>query len=92
MIYFLQKENLDVKLYLLTKTDLIEESNNLGKVRILYDSTDISELKQSVQLLTVKIVNEGNVDILKGMFDEDFPLGLSLETITFLEIPNLTDH
>ena len=91
-IYLIQKENLDVKLYLLTKTDLIEESGNLGKVKILYDSTDISELNQNIQLLTVKIVNEGNVDVLKGMFDEDFPLGFDFENITFLDNPDLTDH
>jgi len=70
------------QLYLdvLTSTAVLDIREQLPNLEILYDGIDIREKNLSLQILTIKAVNDSTRDILKGHYDPDDPVGLKVTT------------
>ncbi len=68
------------KLYLdvLTSTAVLDIREQLPNLKISYDGIDIREKNLSLQILTIKAVNDSTRDILKGHYDPDDPVGLKV--------------
>ena len=68
------------QLYLdvLTSTAVLDIREQLPNLKISYDGIDIREKDLSLQILTIKAVNDSTRDILKGHYDSDDPVGLKV--------------
>ena len=68
------------QLYLdvLTSTAVLDIREQLPNLEIAYDGIDIREKALSLQILTIKAVNDSTRDILKGHYDPDDPVGLEV--------------
>ena len=70
------------QLYLdvLTSTAVLDIKEQLPNLEISYDGIDIREKNLSLQILTVKVLNDSTRDILKGYYDSDDPVGIKVTT------------
>jgi len=66
------------QLYLdvLTSTAVLDIKEQLPNLKISYDGIDIREKSLSLQILTVKVLNDSTRNILKGYYDPDDPVGI----------------
>ncbi|GEM_PF-1406399 len=86
---FFRNTNPQIQFDILSNTTVVDLKENIGKIDILYDSTSILSKKQTLSLVTLKIANNGNSDVLKNYYDSHFPLGFKIDKGIILEKPTL---
>lgn len=63
----------------------------IGELDIIRNGKSIKADERSLRVLTVRVVNDGEVDITKNLYDEGDPLGFRLSTGIIVEVPQLLD-
>lgn len=86
---FFRSTNPQIQFDILSNATVVDLKENIGKIDILYDSISILSKKQTLSLITVKITNNGNSDVLKNFYDLHFPLGFNVDKGIILEKPTL---
>lgn len=86
---FLRSNSPNIEFDVLSNTTVVDLKENIGKIDILYDSTSILSEKKNLSLITFKITNTGNADILENFYYKKFPLGFKLVRGELLEIPTI---
>ena len=89
-IYF-YKEKPNIEYYQLTNTNVLDVKENLTKLDVLYDSTSIKKNKQSLRVITIKILNNGNEDLGPLHYDQTVPLGLKVNQGVIVETPQIIE-
>lgn len=59
-----------MKFEVLSQAPVYDIRENVGKLDILFNGENIREKKQMLSLITIKVSNAGNADILKSSYDE----------------------
>ena len=65
---------------ILTSTPVLNVREDVSKLSVFFDGIDIREQKKSLRVITVRVANDSQKDILKGFYDESEPLGLRVST------------
>ena len=65
---------------ILTSTPVLDVREDVSKLSVLFDGVDIRQQKKSLRVITVRVVNDSQKDILKGYYDEAEPLGLRISS------------
>jgi hypothetical protein len=61
---------------ILTSTSVLNVKEELSKLNVYYDGIDIRKQKQTMQIITLKVINDSSKDILKTFYDNNAPLGI----------------
>ncbi|ODS40196.1 hypothetical protein BEH94_10680, partial [Candidatus Altiarchaeales archaeon WOR_SM1_SCG] len=77
-VAFLYDPGPDLKFEILANTNVYDVRVDIGNLDILFDGVNIKEKNQILSVITLKVVNDGQRDILKNSYDENSPLGFSL--------------
>lgn len=75
-----------VAIELLTNNPVFDIRTDVSKLGVTYAGVDLRKASQTLRLLSVKITNTGNKDILKGDFEEGEPISLSVSKGKVVEI------
>jgi hypothetical protein len=86
---FIQERKPNLKLDVISNTSVLDIHERLGKLAILYGGNNIKENGQSLRVITIRVINDGQQDILKGHYDESDPLGFTVLDGTIIETPEL---
>jgi hypothetical protein len=65
---------------ILTSTPVLDVHEEVGKLSILFDGIDIRQQQLSLQVLTIRVINDSSKNILKSYYDENDPLGLHISS------------
>jgi hypothetical protein len=76
-------------LEVLANSSVLDVKEALSKLVVIYAGNNLKEQNQTLYLITVKISNSGNADIIKANFDDADPLGFRISTGTILEAPTI---
>lgn len=87
--YFQEKPNIEY--YQLTNTSVFDLKENISKLDVIYDSTSIKKNKQSLRVVTIKILNNGNEDLGPQHYDKTVPLGLKINGGVIVETPQIIE-
>lgn len=75
---------------ILTNTAVLDIREEVDKLQLLYDGNDITDSDRSLQVVTLRVVNDGPVDITKTLYDaENAPLGLKLSAGEIVDKPTI---
>lgn len=88
----LHHEKPNVQFEILTNTDVINVSEDISKLQILYDNQNVLSVDTTLKILTIKIVNIGNLTITKDFFDENYLPGFVIENGKIADEPTLIDY
>ena len=75
----------------LEEVNALEINEVVPNLKILYGNEDILSSKRNLRVLDVRVVNSGNVDILKSFFDPLVPFGLVVLSAEVLQTPSVID-
>lgn len=89
-IYFYQ-EKPNIEYYQLTNTSVLDLKENVTKLDVIYDSTSIKKNRQSLRVVTIKILNSGNEDLGPQHYDKTVPLGLKINGGVIVETPQIIE-
>lgn len=89
-IYYYQ-EKPNIEYYQLTNTSVFDLKENVSKLDVIYDSTSIKKNKQSLRVVTIKILNNGNEDLGPQHYDKTVPLGLKISEGVIVETPQIIE-
>ncbi|MBL7128744.1 MAG: hypothetical protein ISS16_07140 [Ignavibacteria bacterium] len=86
---FLKDKEVDLCYEIISNTNVLDFNADISKLEVIYDSTNLKKTQENLRIYTVKIVNNGNKDILKEYYDENDPIGIKLSSGKIIEKPEL---
>ena len=86
---FLQEKKVELRYEIVSNTNVLDFNAEIGKLEVTYDSTSLKKSQENLRIYTVKVVNNGNQNLLKEFYDENDPLGLQLNSGKIIELPEV---
>lgn len=77
---FIEDKRPTLQFDVLTNTSVLDVREQLSNLNILFDGIDIRKQNLSLRVITTRIINNSSIDILKGHYDSNAPLGLHVST------------
>jgi len=66
-------------------------TEDIGKLQILYNNENVLSSDTTLKIVTIKLINSGNISITKEMYDEDYLLGIKVENCKIADKPTIID-
>ena len=86
---FLQEKKVDLRYEIIANTNVLDFNAEISKLEVTYDSTNLKQTKENLRIYTIKIVNNGDQNILKEFYDENDPIGLKVSSGKIIEKPEI---
>jgi hypothetical protein len=86
---FFQIKRPEIHFEITNDSDVLEFNEKVGLLDITYDSISLSRSNQALRIVTFKVINKGQQDILSTLYDDSVPLGFSILNGKFVEIPRV---
>ena len=86
---FLQEKKVDLRYEIIADTNVLDFNADINKLEVLYDSTNLKKTGENLRIYTVKIVNNGEEDIIKEFYDENEPVGIRINSGKIIEKPEI---
>jgi len=78
-----------VMLEIISNTPVFDVRENVSKLEVLFAGNNIKQSGQALRVITLRIINDGQQDILKTFYDENDPLGFIIINGSLVEPPEL---
>lgn len=88
---FFIEQNVKLNYEVVSNTNVLDFNAELSKLEVFYDSTNLKQTQENLKVITIKVVNKGEKDLLKSYYDENEPLGLIVKEGQIIEIPELIE-
>jgi hypothetical protein len=86
---FLWERKAEITFEVLSNVSVLDVRESLSNLVITYGGTNLKEQNQSLYLVTVRVVNSGNADVLKSSYDPGDLLGIHLSAGAIVEPPSI---
>lgn len=86
---FLQEKKVDLRYEIIANTNVLDFNADISKLEVAYDSTNLKQTGENLRIYTIKIVNNGNENIIKEFYDENDLIGIKLSSGKIIEKPEL---
>lgn len=86
---FLQEKNVDLRYEIIANTNVLDFNADINKLEVLYDSTNLKKTEENLRIYTVKIVNNGEENIIKEFYDENETVGIKISSGKIIEKPEI---
>jgi hypothetical protein len=86
---FFKETNPRLEYTIETNTRILDLHEELPKLKILYDSSDLKTSHRNLSILQLRIANTGPGNVTKEMYDSSVPLGFRLQHCKIVEKPEL---
>ena len=70
-------------------TSVLDIRADVGNLEILYGKSNLKENKENLRIISVRVVNTGNVNIIKNFYDDEDLLGIRITDGKIIETPEL---
>ena len=89
ILAFLQEKKVNLRYEIIANTNVLDFNADISKLEVTYDSTNLKQTGENLRIYTVKIVNNGNDNIIKEFYDENDLIGIKLSSGQIIEKPEL---
>jgi hypothetical protein len=86
---FFYERKPDVTFEVISNTPVFDVRENVSKLEVLFAGNNIKQSGQALRVITLRVINNGQQDILKTFYDENDPLGFSVVSGSLVEPPQL---
>ncbi|WP_299126208.1 hypothetical protein [uncultured Winogradskyella sp.] len=84
-----QEKSVDLRYEIIANTNVLDFNADINKLEVLYDSTSLKKTGENLRIYTVKIVNNGQENIIKEFYDENEPVGIKITSGKIIEKPEI---
>lgn len=89
--YFSQQRIIDLRYEILSNTNILDIRGDASQFDIMYDGKSLKATNENVKIISFRVINVGNTDILKTFYDENDPLGFIISNGIFLKKPEIIE-
>ncbi|WP_243350250.1 hypothetical protein [Parabacteroides sp. FAFU027] len=86
---FLQEKKVDLRYEVIANTNVLDFNADISKLEVTYDSTNLKQTRENLRIYTVKIINNGDQNIIKEFYDDNEPLGIKISSGKIIEQPQI---
>jgi len=86
---FLQEKKVDLRYEVIANTNVLDFNADINKLEVYYDSTNLKQTKENLRIYTVKVINNGDQNIINEFYDKNEPLGIKISAGKIIEIPQI---
>jgi len=86
---FFQIKRPEIHFEILSDSDVLEFNEKIGLIDITYDGMSLSKNNQALRIITFRVINKGQQDILNTLYDDFSPLGFTILNGRFAEAPRV---
>lgn len=86
---FFQEKNVDLRYEIIANTNVLDFNADINKLEVAYDSTNLKQTGENLRIYTVKVVNNGDENIIKEFYDENEPVGIKISSGKIIEQPEI---
>jgi hypothetical protein len=79
------KDKAHITYSIISDINVLDIKQPVSDLSIIFKGEDIQKKSLELKILTVKITNDGDLDISQSMFDQDVPWGLSISSGKIIE-------
>ncbi|GKW53331.1 hypothetical protein NCCP2140_23840 [Pseudoalteromonas sp. NCCP-2140] len=79
----------DLNYIISSSSPVLDVREKVGKLDIVYDGKSLSSEKKALQLITLRVINQGDTAISKQSYDNLAPIGFEVLYGTFAEPPKI---
>ena len=84
-VYVFYAENPNVTFDIVNDVNVLDVNKPLSDLNIYFQGEDIQQKNLNLRIISVKIENTGNVDILQNLYDENVIFGLQIDDGNIIE-------
>ncbi len=77
---------------IISQANVLEVKEQIGKLSIFFAGENISQKKLNLQIITLKVTNTGQVDILQGQYENTLPWGFKVLNAKLIEVTLLDSN
>jgi len=86
---FWQEKSVDLRYEIIANTNVLDFNADINKLEVLYDSTSLKKTGENLRIYTVKVINNGEENIIKEFYDENEPVGIKITSGKIIEKPEI---
>ncbi len=86
---FLQDKNPKLEFIVETKTSVLDLKEDIKNLDILYKGINIKKQDKNLSIVTISILNNSDVNILKGFYDDLSPVKIVVENADIVDKPQV---
>jgi len=86
---FLQEKKVDLRFEVIANTNVLDFNADISKLEVTYDSTNLKQTQENLRIYTIKIINNGDQNIIKEFYDDNEPLGIKISSGKIIERPQI---
>lgn len=87
----IKQDKSDLVFEVLSNTSVFDLKEDIGKLDVIYGSESLKRQHKNLRIITLKISNEGNKDIVEGDYDSRESVGFKLSNGKIVERPELIE-
>ncbi|HPG41618.1 MAG TPA: hypothetical protein PLP19_19705 [bacterium] len=87
--YFIQQRNTKLHYEIISNTNILDIKADASQFDILYDGKSLKATNENVRIISFRVINVGNTDILKTFYDDNDPLGFCITDGILLKKPEI---
>ena len=85
-VYVFYSEDLNVTFDIVNDANVLDVHKPLSELNIYFQGEDIQQKNLNLRIISVKVENTGNVDILQNFYDENVIFGLQIDDGHIIEL------
>lgn len=89
--FFFQGNQNKIQYEIITNSNVLDINTNISKLDIVYDSTSLKQKNQNLRVISLRVKNVGNENILKTYYDNLSPLGVTVNGGYIVENPEVLE-
>ena len=78
------ERNANLTIYQKSTFDAFQINKEIERLKVFFDSTNIQNAGLNLKVYKLKLVNNGDIDINKDLYDEEIPFGLKVDSGTVI--------
>ena len=86
---FLQEKSVDLRYEIIANTNVLDFNADINKLEVSYDSTNLKKTGENLRIYTIKVVNNGEENIIKEFYDGNEPVGIKISSGKIIEQPEI---
>lgn len=86
---FFKNNSPDLNYLITSSSGVLDVKEELGNLDVLYKGKSLSSSEQDLQVISFKVINQGNSTIVNNSYDKDFPIGFVLENGLLADTPKI---
>jgi hypothetical protein len=87
---FFKNRSPQLEFEIVSNTPVLTTREDVARLKILYEDVDIRQTRQALSVVSIRVRNTGDADILNASYDERAPVGVDVVRGTILE-PRIID-